>query len=61
MTGGLHVITDNDRRYAESLDLAELEEMMFDGVAICADGCVVEPDGSCPHGLPSPLLTLNLI
>lgn len=25
------------------------------------DGCIVEPDGSCPHGHPSWLLRLGMI
>ncbi len=26
-----------------------------------ADGCMVEPDGTCPHGQNSPLVDLGLI
>jgi len=29
--------------------------------ACCTEGCVVEPDGSCPHGCPSILIALGLI
>lgn len=27
----------------------------------CEHGCIVEPDGTCPHGVPSPLLAAGLI
>ena len=27
----------------------------------CTEGCVVEPDGQCPHGCPSVLLVLGVI
>lgn len=27
----------------------------------CPDGCVVEPDGVCPHGYESAALTLGVI
>ncbi len=29
--------------------------------ALCDEECVVEPDGTCPHGAPSILLALGLI
>ena len=29
--------------------------------ACCTEGCIVEPDGSCPHGCPSILIALGLI
>ena len=38
-----------------------LEEWCFDGVAEALDGCPVEVDGSCPHGLPSWLRALGLV
>ena len=50
-----------DVEYARSLSFEELEEIMFDGIAETADGCQVEPDGECPHGFKSPLLTLGFI
>lgn len=50
------------RDHAESLSIEELEEMMMmDGLVEAADGCAVEPDGTCPHGYPSPLLILGYI
>lgn len=40
----------------------ELEDMVL-GMedALATDGCVVEPDGVCPHGHPSWPLRLGLI
>ena len=52
---------------------AELEDWMEDGTPFdadadfymgqtdCPDGCVVEPDGSCPHGYDSAAITLGVI
>jgi hypothetical protein len=48
----------------ESIDDAELS---FDdgdalmGATDCREGCVVEPDGECPHGYESAALTARLI
>jgi len=50
-----------DVEYAEGLDFSELEGIMSEGVAETADGCIVEPDGRCPHGHRSPLLLLGYI
>ena len=49
-----HTIRSEDRFHAGSLDLEDLEAIMFDGIAEAADGCSVEPDGRCPHGHESP-------
>jgi len=38
-----------------------LEKWSMDGVAKALDGCKVEPDGYCSHGLPSWLLALGYI
>lgn len=45
------------------LDMDSLEELVFDGVvpACCEEGCEVEPDGRCPHGHPSVLISLGII
>lgn len=59
--GNAMSIKDQDREYAESCSLEELEEIMWDGVATTYDGCRVEPDGYCPHGYHSPLLVLGYI
>lgn len=42
---------------------AIMEESLFgDSCGVeCADGCVTEPDGKCPHGYSSPLLLAGLI
>ncbi len=41
------------------------EEIMLsairDGIVETEDGCIVEPDGSCPHGCQSPLILMGLI
>ena len=41
----------------------ELMEMASEGTAPteCPEGCVVEPDGICPHGFESVLLELDYI
>ncbi|MCU7829550.1 MAG: hypothetical protein KZQ85_10830 [Candidatus Thiodiazotropha sp. (ex Myrtea sp. 'scaly one' KF741663)] len=38
-----------------------LEEQHGDGQCEATDGCVVEPDGHCPHGKPSWLIKLGII
>lgn len=50
-----------EQEYLKTLTFDQIEEMMFDGVVECADGCEVEPDGKCPHGYSSPLLLLGYI
>ena len=35
--------------------------MLSDSVQEAADGCSVEPDGTCPHGYRSPCLLLGVI
>jgi hypothetical protein len=42
-------------------DLDGLGEAVMDGVCEATDGCIVEPDGVCPHGHPSWLLKLGMI
>jgi len=41
--------------------IAELTEMVYEGIAIATDGCSVEPDGCCEHGCESWLLHLGYI
>jgi hypothetical protein len=36
-----------------------LAEWIADGVCRCPDGCLVEPEGICEHGLASWLLVLR--
>ncbi len=40
----------NDDLYCESMDSIET-----------VDGCMVEPDGTCPHGYRSPMIVLGII
>ncbi len=42
-------------------DAEDLWNILDEGVAELEDGCVVEPDGTCPHGNRSPLLEMGLI
>jgi hypothetical protein len=46
---------------AETPDLDTLMAWVDEGISEATDGCVVEPDGTCPHGCPSWLLILGLI
>lgn len=62
----MDVVEERERRemeleHARQLSLEELEAMLFDDSIEAADGCLVEPDGTCPHGYRSPLLVLGLI
>lgn len=43
--------------------VALLRTFILDGVcpALCDEGCVVEPDGRCPHDCPSVLVALGMI
>jgi len=41
--------------------LEQLEEWTWDGVCEATDGCLVEPDGICPHGCESWLIVLGYI
>jgi len=38
-----------------------IQQWLYDGVAEATDGCMVEPDGVCPHGCPSWLVKLGII
>ena len=40
------------------LEYSELDDLY---PALCSEGCEVEPDGHCPHGVPSLLLALGMI
>jgi hypothetical protein len=52
---------EQDRGYAMSFYIEEVADMIMDGQVEVYDGCVVEPDGRCPHGHRSPLLVLGMI
>jgi hypothetical protein len=41
--------------------MEDIQRWTFDGVCEAVDGCIVEPDGVCPHGYPSWLRALGLI
>jgi hypothetical protein len=41
--------------------MGELRSWMFDGTCEAIDGCIVEPDGRCPHGAPSWLIYMGMI
>jgi hypothetical protein len=41
--------------------LEDSEWAAFDEDPETVDGCVVEPDGTCPHGYRSPMLVLGII
>jgi len=47
----------------EDYSFEELQEMASQGLAPtdCPEGCIVEPDGLCPHGHESKLLELGYI
>lgn len=45
----------------EEPDEDQLEAWMMDDVCEATDGCLVEPDGTCPHGHPSWLLRMGLV
>ena len=40
-------------------DDGTMEEWLADGVCRAPDGCLVEPEGECPHGLASWKLVLD--
>lgn len=43
-------------------DLETLEDWVYDrGYPEATDGCMVEPDGTCPHGHPSWMIVLCII
>ena len=42
-------------------DLDTLQDWLFDGDCEATDGCIVEPDGVCPHGHPSWMIVLEII
>ncbi|HZU16526.1 MAG TPA: hypothetical protein VFD01_08040 [Candidatus Dormibacteraeota bacterium] len=45
----------------DGLDIEEVEDWLSEGWSEATDGCVVEPDGVCPHGCRSKLLEWGLI
>ena len=45
----------------EEPDDEQIETWLMDDVCEATDGCLVEPDGTCPHGYPSWLRYLGLV
>ena len=45
----------------EEPDEDQLEAWMIDDICEASDGCIVEPDGVCPHGHPSWLRRMGLV
>jgi hypothetical protein len=45
----------------EEPDNEQIEAWLIDDVCEATDGCLVEPDGTCPHGHPSWLRHLGLV
>lgn len=45
----------------EEPDEEQLEAWLMDDVCEATDGCLVEVDGTCPHGHPSWLLRMGLV
>ena len=45
----------------EKPDLDVVDDWCYDMIAEATDGCIVEPDGICPHGHPSWLIVMGLI
>lgn len=50
-----------DPSQAEEPDIETLMTWELEGICEAVDGCIVEPDGICPHGCQSWLLVLGLI
>ena len=54
----------NDQEFNVLIEIKaaeQLQEWLMDGICEATDGCMVEPDGICPHGCNSWLLELGLI
>lgn len=56
------------RQWLEQEGFESLEDAVESGdlsdsamAALCTEGCIVEPDGRCEHGCPSPLRALGII
>ena len=57
----LQVRSDTEKSTPQPHDLQTLMEWDEEGFCEATDGCVVESDGTCPHGHRSWLLELGLI
>ena len=66
---GQELKLESEKEKPESVKLAkdfsteELQDMMYDGESAteCPKGCVVELDGTCPHGFESIYIKLGII
>ena len=54
------LLSDNPPERERPAD-EQIEEWLIDGVAEATDGCIVEPDGICPHGKSSWLIELGIM
>lgn len=71
MDGGLEAMPKYSlKEFLEDYGCDSIDEVLADEElngsngtcpAVCPDGCIVEPDGTCPHGKPSILMALGLI
>lgn len=52
---------DSPEHWIPDYTTGELMAQWIDGVTYATDGCMVEPDGVCPHGCPSVLLQRGMI
>lgn len=52
-----------DNGYASAIEVAEdmMERSLTDESVEALDGCIVEDDGTCPHGYPSWLVYAGLM
>ena len=56
-----HLYTPREELEWASEWLEDSDFMALDEDPETVDGCIVEPDGVCPHGYKSPLLVLGII
>jgi hypothetical protein len=62
-----HLISVDEAALENGFDLDTEEDMVSLVLtasvvpACCSDGCMVEPDGTCPHGFPSILLSMGMM
>lgn len=64
VTDGLRQVLDIPRwpePTEDPPDMETLSEWFLDSVCEATDGCLVEHDGTCPHGHPSWFLKLGLL
>ena len=53
---------EKEYTYTQVMELIRCGDIdPLDSVQLTSDGCLVEPDGICPHGFKSPLLIVRMI